>query len=900
MLRLIVCLACLLAGGAAAQTALSPAPVPAWVRPIPMPPIRDGEASGPVQRLLDNEQSRFGASEDEVFVERADRILSPEGLGQMGNISREWDPDTQGFTLHYLHIIRNGQVIDALAGGRKVTVIRRETRLEQAMVDGRLTATIQPEGLQVGDIIDLAYSRQYHDPALHGLSSDTSNMNHPGTAARIYFTASWPASKPIRWRVSPGMGDPVVTTRDGTTEFTLDRRDVAMPKGPNGAPRRYFDLGAAQWSEFRDWAQISALLFPLYDKAATLPAGSPLRRETAKIAALGPDPKTRTLAVLRLAEDQTRYVFLGMNDGGLAPAGADVTWSRRFGDCKGKTVLILALLRALGIEAEPVLVNSTLGDAIPTNLPAPQVFDHVLVRAVIGGRAYWLDGTRQGDRDLAELVTPPYHWGLPLTAAGADLLKMEQAIPNEPLSEQSLSVDASKGIDAAGAVRLDWLLRGDAAAAIRAQVASVPQTDFEQALRQGWARSYPWFNVDTVETAYDPLAHAERLSGVGTGKMEWDHSPEGERFLRLPYSAVGGDVSFNREPGPNRDAPYGVVFPQFTLSRQKISLPPAGRFVLVGADVDQVVGGLELKRRTVIENHVLTVTASVKAVVEEFPADQASAAGATLRELGRNGVSLVYKGDAPLTATTDSLVTADLAAAARGDAAAQYRLAGDYAQGHDVPIDAKAAMAWLQRSADGGYALGQNDLGVLYLTGKAVPVDAARGAALYRKAADQGLASSQFNLGLLYERGQGVPTDMAQAAAWIRKAAVQGLAAAEAALGDMYARGWGLPPDAGEAFVWFKKAADQGDPASENDVGVFYLKGLGATRDPAQAVQWLRKSADHGFAMAEATLGDLYSRGEGVPKNPDQALAWYRKAADKGDARAKAALTKLAPAKPAA
>ena len=66
-------------------------------------------------------------------------------------------------------------------------------------------------------------------------------------------------------------------------------------------------------------------------------------------------------AALALVQDQVRYVFLGMNEGALVPADAEETWTRRFGDCKGKSALLVALLRALDIDAEPVAVNALAG-----------------------------------------------------------------------------------------------------------------------------------------------------------------------------------------------------------------------------------------------------------------------------------------------------------------------------------------------------------------------------------------------------------------------------------------------------------------------------------------------------------------------------------------------------------
>ena len=60
----------------------------------------------------------------------------------------------------------------------------------------------------------------------------------------------------------------------------------------------------------------------------------------------------RAQAALGLVQDRIRYVALAMGTGGLVPADAATTWSRRFGDCKGKTVLLLAMLRALGVTTE--------------------------------------------------------------------------------------------------------------------------------------------------------------------------------------------------------------------------------------------------------------------------------------------------------------------------------------------------------------------------------------------------------------------------------------------------------------------------------------------------------------------------------------------------------------------
>jgi len=65
-----------------------------------------------------------------------------------------WDPVRDKVTLHTLAIIRDGRRIDLLKQGQDVLVLRREKNLERAMLDGRMSATIQIKDLQVGDVVD--------------------------------------------------------------------------------------------------------------------------------------------------------------------------------------------------------------------------------------------------------------------------------------------------------------------------------------------------------------------------------------------------------------------------------------------------------------------------------------------------------------------------------------------------------------------------------------------------------------------------------------------------------------------------------------------------------------------------------------------------------------------------
>ncbi len=124
-------------------------------------------------------------------------------------------------------------------------------------------------------------------------------------------------------------------------------------------------------------------------------------------------------------QQEVRYIYVGVEGGNFTPATADETRERRYGDCKGKTVLLLALLRNWAYPPKrcwPMASASMTGST--SECQSPAMFNHILVRATIDGEQYWLDGT------LPPVVPPnrdsviPYRWVLPLSTAGQSIEKI--------------------------------------------------------------------------------------------------------------------------------------------------------------------------------------------------------------------------------------------------------------------------------------------------------------------------------------------------------------------------------------------------------------------------------------------------------------------------------------------
>lgn len=702
-----------LGGAAAAADKPVMAPPAAWVQPHDIPKPKD-EKAGAYRLLLADQQANFGPDGDTFYVEIATRMQTTEALVSGGTVSLNWDPENDEITVHKVQIRRGDEVIDVLAK-QTFTVLRRETNLERAALDGRLTATLQLEGLQVGDVLDYAYTVKRHDPAMQGRSNDI--IGWPSNAAdRAVIRALWAAPKQMQWKATGGLDAPKVLRQGTTTELLIDREDVQESRVPKGAPGRFRQGPQLELSEFKTWADASALMTPLYDKASQLKPDSPLKAEAAKIKAASSDPKVRASMALALVEKQVRYLFLGMRDGGYMPAEADLTWSRRFGDCKGKTVLLLALLRELGIQAQPSLVSTGQGDGLDARLPTIALFDHVMIRATIAGKVYWMDGTRIGDRDVERLKTPNFHWSLPEQMTGATLVKLTPEPLTEPESVTSVRVDASAGLLAPATIHVESEARGDTALATQLGFANMPAPDRERTIKASWERLYPKVKITGSKMEYDEATGVFRMSMDGTMPLDWNASPT-PRFLRVNEANVGWTPDFLRQPGPHNDAPYAVRYPYFTTYRYSLVLPRGGAgFVTPAPDVDVSVAGYALTRHTHIEKGVLTIEKSVRTLGPEFPASEADAADKQLTELAKVQV-LVH---APSTyAPTDTDMT--VMAAAEPKTAREFVDRGDgYLRRNEfdkamadfekaIAADPKLSLAYSNRGI-AHYWKGENDL----------------------------------------------------------------------------------------------------------------------------------------------------------------------------------------------
>jgi uncharacterized protein len=268
--------------------------------------------------------------------------------------------------------------------------------------------------------------------------------------------------------------------------------------------------------------------------------------------------------------------------------------------------------------------------------------------------------------------------------------------------------------------------------------------------------------------------------------------------------------------------------------------------------------------------------------------------------------------------------------ARQGHAEAEFLLGSHYEKGMIIGQDYAKAVRYFKRSAEQGFAPGQNNYAWMLIRGDGIERNYKQGFKWYKLAAEQGVATAQFIVGLAYYFGDWssiAKQNFQEAAQWLRLSANQGNPNAQFYLGQIYHQGgvlergqqnefeWRkisdkdriaekqLPlwlggntenevaQDFGEALKWYQLAADQDNLDAQFALGLMYLKGQGVPKDLEEGMEWIESASEHDHPAALYHLGLAYDLGDGVEPDDEYSNYNYEIAAENGHSGARFGMT---------
>lgn len=367
--------------------------VPHWVLPAP-PDVRSTlPASSMHNEFLD----------EQVWIERNSvthynhliRVVDQaDGLNAASEVQVPFDPSYQSLIFHTLKIWRNGIAINKL-DRNQLKLIQREPNLERQLYDGKMTAMLMLDDLRVGDHVEIAFSLKGMNPVFENMFVYMTPMaSFRGPTKQVRFRLLAPVDRKIQHREGPSI-QVAESEHDGMRETVFTRFNVSKFHVDQFTPASTLLDEQLSLSEFADWNAVSLWGEKLFAEA--LGKSSPIIQEAVNKlgAGEGRTPSENLQIILDFVQNQVRYFGTEIGESSHRPSSPAIIVKRRFGDCKDKVALLIAMLREVGIAATPVLVSTSLGEDVVESFSTPLYFNHVIARVELESKTYWLDGTRQ-------------------------------------------------------------------------------------------------------------------------------------------------------------------------------------------------------------------------------------------------------------------------------------------------------------------------------------------------------------------------------------------------------------------------------------------------------------------------------------------------------------------------
>ena len=541
------------------------APVPSWVVAIEIDPgiekqtLSDDQGEGLVYLVSDEV---VDLATETRYVRMAYKIVSSSGLSDAAQVSAFFDPTYQTLLWHDITVTRNGEVVYRI-NIEDIEVSRRYEDLEWSTYDSSYTAFLLLDDLRVGDVVDTEYSLVGFNPVFAHKLSERAYLQWsvPVKHARVCYRV--PEGRSFYYLESGNLPSVALSEADGTRTYSWRIRDSARVEYDWDSPPDWNPFARVEVSEFGSWADVVNWAEPLYppvDLPESVLAAIPLSLEDAI-----ESPATAAAIALRFIQEEIRYLSVVIGEGTHRPSNPAVCLDRRYGDCKDKAYFFCNLVKAFGIEAVPALVSTEELEAIANRLPAPTVFDHVIVRMDLpDGRRLWVDPTRVNvGGPLSGRAIDRYGLALPIAPGVTEL--EEVPVPDEAADVTTIKerfvVRSLERLEEPVYLEVATVYRGRAADTMRSHLAETSRSELEQDFLEYYALTYPEIEAYLPYTVDDQrndnrLELTEHYQIRGFWQQEEENGPySAELFPQAVYDQM------ERPSRTMRASPFAIDHP---------------------------------------------------------------------------------------------------------------------------------------------------------------------------------------------------------------------------------------------------------------------------------------------------------------------------------------------------
>jgi len=355
--------------------------------------------------------------------------------------------------------------------------------------------------LEPGDAVEFAYRANAVSPSnMYGdYFGDMVYFKDKVPKNRMKYVVIAPTGKSLYYNAVEMSADPVVQARSDATVYIWEVKDIPKIESEPYMPGYSEILPYVHVSTYKDWETVGDWYWNLIRDQFLLDSSG--KAEVARITRGLETEQEKIVAVHNYVVQNTRYIGLEFGIHSHKPYAAYKVYARRYGDCKDKAGLMMAMLREIGVDACMAALRTKSRGRVEPQPASLAVFNHAI--CYVPKYDMWLDGTAEysGSREL------------PYEDQGTDALVVGNGIRKfvtSPVfgSERNLMSDVYQAAilpDGGIEFKLTGEVVGQYASYFRQMYQE--EKDRQNALTQGWGRVLP--NIRISQIQFDNLKQLE-------------------------------------------------------------------------------------------------------------------------------------------------------------------------------------------------------------------------------------------------------------------------------------------------------------------------------------------------------------------------------------------------------
>jgi hypothetical protein len=512
-------------------------------------PSDEDISNGYYYNLLDL-QSNLACNTEYTHYVRT--IVNQSGVQNASEVSVTFSPQFQQVIFHHIDIIRDGAILHRLQQGR-IKVVQEETDADEFQYNGLKRAFLTLEDVRKGDRIDVAFSVVGFNPVFDDKYSDDFSFNSETAVCNYYKTIITTPDRPLHIRTINNAPPPVEQRIDNRLVYTWNNphmgSDDARPA--SNAPSWFNGYPTVYVTEYPDRPAVIGWGLQTFNQYHfSLPAGLQQKISDWKTRS-GGDKVAFTSLALRFVQDEVRYLGLEIGANTHRPHQPGEVFTRRFGDCKDKALLLTTILQEEKIPAFVALINTDTRSRLTAVAPSPGAFDHAIVAIHRpDGKYDFVDPTLTNQRGpFAEIFVPAYGYALVLREGESGL---EPVTPGKINDYSIIETLDAPWYDSAH-FSITSVYAGGAADEIRGMFAEKSKKDLGEIYRKYYATLFDEIRQDRDITYKDDSTR----NMVTVGKhysipQVWKNGRNGQRYFDFVTKIIEQNL-----PDPS-DAPDNI------------------------------------------------------------------------------------------------------------------------------------------------------------------------------------------------------------------------------------------------------------------------------------------------------------------------------------------------------